>query len=117
MRRISDWIDIFKMNKGFYSDYALARYWKIEPTRLHQYRSEKMRIPLIFVIEISHVLNRHVLEILIPLEYFHRARECDKSKLHAEYLDIAKDNIAWEMAVNFSFESWKNRRRKRFRDS
>ena len=46
MQDINNWLDIIKRQKGFKSDYQLAKYWQVSTSVISQYRKGKLRLPI-----------------------------------------------------------------------
>ena len=109
MRSASQWLDLFKMYKPLYSDYALARHWGVSTSHISQYRKGRLKLPLAFMLEIAETCNRQPLEIIVSLNY-HKARPCDKEGLKDVYFEAAKEGICNEMAANAG-RGWRPKRR------
>lgn len=103
------WLNLFKAYKGLISDYRLARYWQIEPSRISQYRYERLRLPLAFILEIAEITQVNPLEIIISMEYS-KARERDKDYLKDIWFCCATQTITKRMASNSHthYRHWKN---------
>ena len=64
----SDLIDRLKGRLFISSDYAIAQRWQIEPTRISQYRRNRLRKPIRFIIDIAEETGVDPLFILKSLE-------------------------------------------------
>ena len=111
MQTQDHWLNIFKLRKSFYSDYRLARHWQSEPTRISQYRRERLKLPLAFVLEMAQTLNVNPLEIIVSIEY-KKAREQDKEYLKDVWFKAAAQTIGDRMA-SYSTVSYKGKFRGR----
>ena len=62
MRNIEKWLDMYmyKSYARLRSDYALARHWQVEPSRISQYRRGRLRLPLAQCLEIASVRGREI---------------------------------------------------------
>lgn len=84
MRTQNDWINIFKSAVKIHADYKLAKRWQVEPTRIHQYRKGRLKLPLAVILDMAESINIEPLEIIASLE-ISRARECDKKRITDAY--------------------------------
>lgn len=98
MQSQEHWLNLFKTHKGFNSDYRLAQHWEIEPSRISQYRHNRLRLPLAFVLEIAEVVRVNPLEIIVSMEYS-KARERDKAYLKDIWFASAAQTIGERMAA------------------
>ncbi|VEE08021.1 Uncharacterised protein [Neisseria animalis] len=57
MANQSEYLDLMKGRLGLVSDYALSQRWRIEPTRISQYRKNRLRLPIEFILDISRELS------------------------------------------------------------
>lgn len=62
------------------TDYKLAKRWRVEPTRIHQYRKGRLKFPLFIILDMAESINIDPLEIIASLG-ISRARECDKARI------------------------------------
>lgn len=92
------YINLFKSKCCIYSDYQLAKHWGVEPTRISQYRRERLRLPLAFLIEIALKIGAEPLEVIVSVEYS-RARERDKPFLNDIYFNEAVKTIGARMSA------------------
>lgn len=101
MRNIEKWLDMYmyKSYARLRSDYALARHWQVEPSRISQYRRGRLRLPLAQCLEIASVCGREPLEILICREYPY-CRELDRATLLNAYFAAAESGTMAEMLAN-----------------
>lgn len=68
MANQSELIDQIKGALYLRSDYALAQRWQVEPTRISQYRRDRLRLPIRFVEDIAAQTNGDALILLKMLE-------------------------------------------------
>lgn len=110
MQNQAFYLNLFKSRKCLYSDYQLARHWHVEPSRISQYRKERLRLPLAFLIEIAFAIGAEPLEVIVSVEY-HRARERDKPFLNDVYFTEAIKTIGARMgaqcASNSRYRRWR----------
>lgn len=69
MQNINNWLDIIKRQKGFKSDYQLAKYWQVSTSVISQYRKGKLRLPIARCLEIAELGYYHPLEVILSLEW------------------------------------------------
>lgn len=112
MQTINGWLNLFKSHMNFYSDYQLAKHWQIAPTCITQYRRQRLRLPLVFALEIAAVLQIEPLEIIVSLE-FQRANELHKPALVDWYFCAANKTIGARMGLG-AVRQWSKRRFARF---
>lgn len=74
MCKQSDLIDLLKGRLRLSSDYAIAQRWGVEPTRISQYRRNRLRLPIEFIIDIAKHGQLDALELVRLLE-LERARK------------------------------------------
>lgn len=91
------YISVFKTHKGIRSDYKLSQHWQVEPSRISQYRKDRLRLPLVFILEIADTIGAEPLELIVALEY-KRAREQDKETLKDVYFREALKTIGARMS-------------------
>ena len=109
MRNAAQWLDLFKSYKNIRSDYKLADHWHVSQSRICQYRSGRLKLPLAFMLEIAEECGRDPLEIIVSLAY-PKAREQDKPGLSDVYWRVAVSGIMHEMRVNSLPSGWRPRR-------
>lgn len=88
MRTQNDWINIFKSAMRIKTDYRLAKRWQVEPTRIHQYRKGRLKLPLAAILDMAESINIDPVEIMASLAIA-GARECDKKRLTDAYWSAA----------------------------
>lgn len=71
----SEMIDSLKAHIGLVSDYAVAQRWQVEPTRISQYRRDRLRLPVRFIIDIA-------TETCTDALFYLAALERERSKRH-----------------------------------
>ena len=98
MQSVKGWLNLFKIQMNFNSDYLLAKHWQVEQSRITQYRKGRLSLPLAFIIEIAATLEVEPLEIIASIEYF-KCRELDKELIHDVYFNAMKKTIAVRMAA------------------
>lgn len=64
----SELIDQIKDRLFILSDYALSQRWQIEPTRINQYRRNRLRLPIRFIEDISEQIGIDALTIIKMLD-------------------------------------------------
>lgn len=67
MRTQNDWINIFKSAMRIKTDYRLAKRWQVEPTRIHQYRKGRLKLPLAAILDMAESINIDPVEIMASL--------------------------------------------------
>ena len=102
------WLDSVKGRLRVRSDYALAKRWRIEPSRISQYRRGRLRIPLAVVLDMAAVMRCDALEIIASLEW-HKAKERDKAAINTAYFNAATKTVGERMSAIKS-ESYSPRR-------
>lgn len=102
------WLDSMKGRLRVRSDYALAKRWHVEPTRIRQYRNGRLRIPLAIILDMAATLQCEPLEIIASLEW-HKAKEQHKDAIKDAYFDAATKTIGLRMC-GIARESFSPRR-------
>ena len=64
----SELIDQIKDRLFILSDYALAQRWQVEPTRISQYRRDRLRLPVRFIEDIAEQIGIDALTLIKMLE-------------------------------------------------
>lgn len=111
MQTAAQWLDIFKARKSFKSDYQLARYWNVSTATVSQYRSERLRLPVCYCLEIAQACYYHPLEIILSLEYG-RAKEKDKAIIEQVYWLATVANAGERMSARAFSTKWYRYRKK-----
>lgn len=110
MQDPNNWLDIIKRQKGFKSDYQLAKYWRVSTSEISQYRKGKLRIPLAFCLEIAACGYYHPLEVILSLEY-PRAKEQHKKIIMDFYWRAMLPNVTERMSASiYSTKFYKRRK-------
>lgn len=99
MQTQSQWIDLYKLHKNIYSDYKLAKHWQVEPTRICQYRTNRLRLTLAQCLQIADTLHIEALEVIASVEY-RRTRELDKEYVKNAYFDALSKTVGNRMSAN-----------------
>ncbi|WP_165090132.1 hypothetical protein [Neisseria yangbaofengii] len=73
----SQLIDQLKGRLYLSSDYAVAQRWRVEPTRISQYRRERLRLPIDFIIDIANETGVNALDLICLID---RNRKMKKGK-------------------------------------
>ena len=100
MFNASQWLDLYKFHACFYSDYQLAKRWKVAPSYICQYRTARLRLPLAFILEIAETVGVEPLEIIAALEY-PRARENHQARIKRAYFDALIKTVVDRMAAQY----------------
>ena len=98
MFNASQWLDLYKFHACIYSDYQLAKRWKVAPSYICQYRTARLRLPLAFILEIAETVGVEPLEVIASLEY-PRARENHQARIKRAYFDALLKTIVPRMSA------------------
>lgn len=96
MFNAAQWLDLYKFHACIYSDYQLAKRWKVAPSYICQYRTARLRLPLACILEIAETVGVEPLEIIASLEY-PRARENHQARIKRAYFDSLLKTIVDRM--------------------
>ena len=99
MFNASQWLDLYKFHACIYSDYQLAKRWKVAPSYICQYRTARLRLPLACILEIAETVGVEPLEIIAALEY-PRARENHQARIKRAYFDSLLKTIVDRMTAH-----------------
>ena len=99
MFNASQWLDLYKFHACIYSDYQLAKRWKVAPSYICQYRTARLRLPLACILEIAEKVGVEPLEIIASLEY-PRARENHQARIKRAYFDALLKTIVNRMGAH-----------------
>ena len=99
MFNASQWLDLYKFHAYIYSDYQLAKRWKVAPSYLCHYRTARLRLPLACILEIAETVGVEPLEIIASLEY-PRARENHQARIKRAYFDSLLKTIVDRMGAH-----------------
>lgn len=111
MQRQHQWLDIFKQQKSFKSDYQLAKHWQIATSVISQYRSGRLRLPIAYCLEIAEQCYYHPLEIILSLEHS-RAKDQDKAIIEKVYWLATIANAGERMSARAFSTKWYRYHRK-----
>ena len=64
----SELIDQIKNRLFILSDYALSQRWQVEPTRISQYRRDRLRLPIRFIEDIAEQIGIDALSLIKMLD-------------------------------------------------
>ena len=64
----SELIDQIKDRLFILSDYALSQRWQVEPTRISQYRRDRLRLPIRFIEDIAEQIDIDALSLIKMLD-------------------------------------------------
>ena len=103
MFNASQWLDLYKFHACIYSDYQLAKRWKVPPSYICQYRKARLRLPLAFILEIAETVGVEPLEIIACLEY-PRAREKHRERIKRAYFDALLKTVVPRMCAQYRGE-------------
>ena len=92
------YLDAFKRIMGFRSDYRLALHWNLERSVVSQYRSGRLRLPLLRLLEIAQALGADPLELLLSLKY-PKAKPADKPALQSLYFGLLAQSAGARMGL------------------
>ena len=98
MFNASQWLDLYKFHACIYSDYQLAKRWKVPPTYISQYRKGRLRLPLALILDVAEIVGVEPLEIIAALEY-PRARENHQARIKRAYFDSLLKTIVDRMSA------------------
>ena len=110
MQDIDNWLDIMKQQRGFRSDYQLARYWNVPTAVISQYRAGRLRLPCARCLEIAQSGYYHPLEVMLSLEYG-RAREEDREIIKQVYWQATLANAGDRMSARVFSTKFYGRRK------
>ncbi|RPD83079.1 hypothetical protein EGK75_13900 [Neisseria weixii] len=96
----SQLIDQLKGRLYLSSDYAVAQRWQIEPTRVSQYRRDRLRLPLRFVVDIAEQTEQDAL-ILLQLLDRHRAKNAEEIIRWKPNENVRRYAPAWVKRRNY----------------
>ena len=99
MFNAAQWLDLYKFHACIYSDYQLAKRWKVPPTYISQYRKGRLRLPLALILDVAEIVGVEPLEIIASLEY-PRARENHQARIKQAYFDALLKTIVDRMAAH-----------------
>ena len=99
MFNAAQWLDLYKFHACIYSDYQLAKRWKVPPTYISQYRRGRLRLPLALVLDIAETVAVEPLEVIASLEY-PRARENHQARIKRAYFDSLLKTIVERMSAH-----------------
>ena len=99
MFNASQWLDLYKFHACVYSDYQLAKRWKVAPSYICQYRTARLRLPLALILDVAEVVGVEPLEIIASLEY-PRARENHQARIKRAYFDALLKTIVDRMGAH-----------------
>ena len=99
MFNASQWLDLYKFHACIYSDYQLAKRWKVPPTYISQYRKGRLRLPLALILDVAEIVGVEPLEIIASLEY-PRVRENHQARIKQAYFDALLKTIVDRMAAH-----------------
>ena len=99
MFNASQWLDLYKFHACIYSDYQLAKRWKVPPTYISQYRKGRLRLPLALILDVAEIVGVEPLEIIASLEY-PRARENHQARIKRAYFDALLKTIVDRMSAH-----------------
>lgn len=99
MFNAEQWLDLYKFHACIYSDYQLAKRWKVPPTYISQYRKGRLRLPLALILDVAEIVGVEPLEIIASLEY-PRARENHQARIKQAYFDALLKTIVDRMAAH-----------------
>ena len=99
MFNAAQWLDLYKFHACIYSDYQLAKRWKVAPTYISQYRRGRLRLPLALVLDIAETVAVEPLEVIASLEY-PRARENHQARIKRAYFDSLLKTIVDRMSAH-----------------
>ncbi|WP_083296746.1 hypothetical protein [Eikenella sp. HMSC061C02] len=99
MFNASQWLDLYKFHACIYSDYQLAKRWKVAPSYICQYRTARLRLPLACILEIAETVGVEPLEIIAALEY-PRAKENHQARIKRAYFDSLLKTIVDRMGAH-----------------
>lgn len=99
MFNASQWLDLYKFHACIYSDYQLAKRWKVAPSYICQYRTARLRLPLACILEIAEKVGVEPLEIIASLEY-PRAKENHQARIKRAYFDALLKTIVYRMSAH-----------------
>jgi len=99
MFNAAQWLDLYKFHACIYSDYQLAKRWKVPPTYTSQYRKGRLRLPLALILDVAEIVGVEPLEIIASLEY-PRARENHQARIKQAYFDALLKTIVDRMAAH-----------------
>ena len=99
MFNASQWLDLYKFHACIYSDYQLAKRWKVAPSYICQYRTARLRLPLACILEIAETVGVEPLEVIASLEY-PRAKENHQARIKRAYFDALLKTIVDRMGAH-----------------
>ena len=99
MFNAAQWLDLYKFHACIYSDYQLAKRWKVPPTYISQYRKGRLRLPLALILDVAEIVGVEPLEIIASLEH-PRARENHQARIKQAYFDALLKTIVDRMAAH-----------------
>lgn len=99
MFNAAQWLDLYKFHACIYSDYQLAKRWKVPPTYISQYRRGRLRLPLALVLDIAETVAVEPLEVIASLEY-PRARRNHQARIKRAYFDALLKTIVDRMSAH-----------------
>lgn len=99
MFNAAQWLDLYKFHACIYSDYQLAKRWKVPPTYISQYRKGRLRLPLALILDVAEVVGVEPLEIIASLEY-PRARGNHQARIKRAYFDALLKTIVDRMSAH-----------------
>ena len=100
MFNAAQWLDLYKFHACIYSDYQLAKRWKVPPTYISQYRKGRLRLPLALILDVAEVVGVEPLEIIASLEY-PRARENHQARIKRAYFDALLKTVVDRMGAQY----------------
>ncbi len=99
MFNAAQWLDLYKFHACIYSDYQLAKRWKVPPTYISQYRKGRLRLPLALILDVAEIVGVEPLEVIASLEY-PRARENHQARIKRAYFDALLKTIVERMSAH-----------------
>lgn len=99
LRTQADYLNEFKRYKGWKSDYQIARHWNESTATISQYRSGRLRLPIVYIIEIAEIAYYNPLEIILELE-LPKAKERHRAKLVDAHWRALLTAISDRMNIN-----------------
>lgn len=99
MLRQSQWLDYFKQQKNFKSDYQLAKFWNVQTSVINQYRKERLQIPIALCLEIAEVCCQHPLEVILSLAFFKSKIPKHKERIKDVYFTATTVSCAERMSA------------------
>lgn len=99
MFNADQWLDLYKFHACIYSDYQLAKRWKVPPTYISQYRKGRLRLPLALILDVAEIVGVEPLEVIASLEY-PRAKENHQARIKRAYFDALIKTVVDRMGAH-----------------